>query len=53
MKKFLMFFIFHLALKPLIKSNYRKRKEGLEPDEWYWADSLAVRYGYFVNAETN
>ena len=48
MKKLLMFPVFHLLLKPLIKRNYKLRKAGLAPDEWYWADALAVRYGYFV-----
>lgn len=51
MKKLIMFFLFYLVLKPLIKENYKKRKAGLEPDEWYWADSLAVRYGYFVRSK--
>jgi hypothetical protein len=48
MKKILMFFAFYLALKPLIKYNYKKRKDGLELDEWHWADDLAAKYGYFV-----
>lgn len=51
MKKFLMFFIFHLVLKQMIKENYRKRKAGLIADKWYWGDILAARYGYFVSAK--
>ncbi len=53
--KILMFLPFHLILKPLIKRNYRLRfksamnGDGKHPDEWYWADSLAVKYGYFVS----
>ena len=49
-----MFPVFHLILKPLIKRNYRLRAQsamngdGKHPDKWYWADSLAVEYGYFV-----
>lgn len=40
--------IFHLYLKPLIKRNYRLRKMGVLPDEWYWADRLAAEWGYYV-----
>lgn len=56
-KRALMFPVFHLILKPLIKRNYRLRKQsaisgdGKHPDVWYWADLLAVEYGYFVNGE--
>lgn len=46
--KALMFPVFHLLLKPLILINYKQRKAGLKPDEWYWADQLAVKFGYFV-----
>jgi hypothetical protein len=48
MKKLLMFPMFYLLLKPLIKRNCKLRKAGLAPDAWYWADALAARYGYFV-----
>lgn len=37
---------FHLVLKPLIKRNYRLRELGKIPDEWYWADELAISYGF-------
>lgn len=40
--------IFVLVLRPLIERNYRLRQEGKKPDEWYWADALAVRWGYFL-----
>ena len=49
-----MFIFFHLCLKFLIKRNYRLRRESAlngdnkYPDEWYWADLLAVKHGYFV-----
>jgi hypothetical protein len=49
-----MFIFFHLCLKFLIKRNYRLRAESAlngdnkHPDKWYWADLLAVKYGYFV-----
>jgi len=46
--RILMFLPFHLILKPLIKRNYRLRMEGKLPDEWYWADKIAVKFGYFV-----
>ena len=51
-----MYFVFHLYLKWLIKRNYTLRLEsaisgdGKHPDEWYWADILAARYGYFVGS---
>ena len=54
-KRILMWPIFHLILKPLIKRNYRLRyqsavnQDGKYPDEWYWADEIAVKYGYFIN----
>lgn len=48
MKKLLMFPVFHLLLKPLIKRNYRLRKAGKAHDTWYWADALAFKYGYTV-----
>lgn len=47
----LIFLPFHLALKHLIKRNYEMRRQGLLPDEWYWADRIAARYGYFVRPE--
>lgn len=46
--------VFHLALKPLIRRNYRLRMEsaisgdGKYPDQWYWADVLAMKCGHFV-----
>lgn len=46
--RILMFFYFHLILKPLIKRNYKLRAKGILPDEWYWADLLAVEHGYYV-----
>jgi len=46
--KIVIFPVFHLLLRPLIKRNYRLREQGLVADEWYWADRLAVKYGYFV-----
>lgn len=42
------FLIFHLILKPLIKRNYRLRLYGKLPDEWFWADTFAVKWGYSV-----
>lgn len=40
--------IFFMVLRPLIKRNYKLRELGLKSDEWYWADKLAMRWGYFV-----
>ncbi len=48
------YLIFHLILKPLIKRNYRLRRnsaikgDNKHPDEWYWADTVSVSHGYFV-----
>ena len=39
---------FHYVLKPLIKRNYRLRRAGLLPDEWYWAARIAAKMGYYV-----
>lgn len=44
--------IFHLYLKPLIVDNYAKRKAGELPDEWFWADTLAVEWGYAIDSVT-
>jgi hypothetical protein len=41
--------IFRKKLRPLIKENYRKRLAGEIPDEWFWADKLALRWGMFVD----
>lgn len=40
---------FKTVLRPLILRNYRLRAEGKLPDEWYWADSLAVSWGFYVD----
>lgn len=37
---------FHLILRPLILWNYWMRAKGKLPDEWYWADRLALEWGY-------
>jgi len=52
--RIIMFLPFYLILKPLIKRNYKlRRKSAISedskyPDVWYWADIIAVEYGYFV-----
>ena len=57
-KALFMWPVFHLILKPLIKRNYRLREEssikgdGKYPDQWYWADKLAISYGYAVSGKT-
>lgn len=35
-----------LVLAPLIRRNQRLRAAGLLPDEWYWADRLAIKWGF-------
>ena len=56
--RFVMWFYYHLVLKYLIMRNYRLRYksalngDGKYPDVWYWADSLATRYGYFTNRDS-
>jgi len=46
--------IFEKILKPRILNNYALRfesainKDGKYPDEWYWADKLAYKWGYSV-----
>jgi len=32
-------------LLPLIQENYKARELGVLPDEWYWADKLAIEWG--------
>ena len=39
--------IYHLYLKPIIRENLRQRFLGNDRDEWFWADQLAVEWGYF------
>ena len=62
--RILMYPVFHLWLKRLIKQNYRMRaisaicrEYGVAPctpdgidykDEWYWADYMSSKYGYYV-----
>lgn len=35
-----------LILYPLVYRNYRLRREGKLPDEWYWADAKLASWGY-------
>lgn len=37
-----------VILWPLVALNYYKRKRGLAPDEWYWADAIMFHFGYYV-----
>lgn len=41
--------VFHAVLKPLIRRNYHARAAGALPDQWYWADDLAMRWGYYLD----
>lgn len=36
------------VLRPLIMRDYLLRAEGKRPDEWHWADELALSWGYAV-----
>ena len=47
-KRVVMWPVFKLILEPLILRDYKKRAYGLKPDKFYWADELAVMYGYFA-----
>lgn len=51
MKKVLLWLVWVLILRGLIRRNYRLREEGVLSDEWYWADVLAMRYGYFLEVD--
>lgn len=42
------YLIFKLILSPLIKRNYKLREQGKIPDKWYWADEIALKWGYCV-----
>lgn len=33
-------------LFPLVAENYRQRRLGLLPDEWFWADQLLLELGF-------
>ena len=41
--------LFVTLLLPLINENYEQRRLGLLPDEWFWADAIAVNWGYWVD----
>lgn len=45
-KKILMWPVFVLLLRPLILKDYKGRSYDLKPDVPYWADTLALKYGY-------
>lgn len=34
-------------LSMLVMINYWRRKRGLAPDKWYWADEELVRNGHY------
>ncbi len=46
--KAILFLPIALVLWPLVARNYRLRKQGKLPDEWYWADSILLNNGWFV-----
>lgn len=43
--------IFRFVLVPLIRRNQRLRAAGRWPDEWYWADLLAARWGMWSHPD--
>jgi len=40
--------VFQTVLRPLVLLDYFLRRLKLKPDRMYWADRLALRWGYFV-----
>ncbi len=40
--------VYVAILRPLILLDYKLREWGWKPDEWYWADRLAISWGYFT-----
>jgi len=40
--------IFMAILQPLILANYWLRQRRLIADKWFWADKLALGWGYSV-----
>lgn len=46
-KRILMWPVYIVVLRPLIAINYKQRELGNIPDQWYWADELAVKYGFY------
>jgi hypothetical protein len=44
--------IYNLVLEPLILRDLRLREQGRRPDRWYWADRLAVRWGFLTDPAT-
>ncbi len=43
--------IFRFVLVPLISRDQRLRAAGLRPDEWHWADLMAMRWGMLMHPE--
>ncbi len=40
---------FFVVLRPLILANYWMRERRLLPDKMFWADALALSWGFTVN----
>ena len=38
-----------LFLSPFVLTNYSLRRQGILPDEWYWADKKIFAWGYVVD----
>lgn len=36
------------VLMPLIRANRKERHNSASPDDWYWADLVAVKWGYYA-----
>jgi len=43
--------VFRLVLVPLIRRNQRLRAAGQLPDEWHWADLMAMRWGLLMHPD--
>ncbi len=39
--------VYEKLLRPMILENYELRALGLMPDEWFWADELAISWGFW------
>jgi hypothetical protein len=42
--------VVYLIFWPLVARNYALRAEGKLPDEWYWADTICLHWGYAVRS---
>lgn len=41
--------IFWIVLRPLIAGNYWLRRRHMIADKWFWADELAISWGFIFH----